>query len=71
MDPLDEYPTYGKVHDFLRDNLLDDDDPLSPPLSVVADDFTLPPGSRAHIRDFNSGTNRLVIGIDYGTTFTG
>jgi len=57
--------------DYLQDDLLgeDDDTHMSPLRSAIGDRVDFPPQVSAGTR--NVGANRLVIAIDYGTTFTG
>ena len=53
--------------DYLQDNLLDEDeDDLAPPTSKIVD-----PPKPLRQRGTPDGSSRLVIAIDYGTTFTG
>jgi hypothetical protein len=66
-----------KDSDYLNDNLLDEnEDDLLPPMPITDEPpkqplpLTLPlPLKRPSTLDL--GRNRLVIAIDYGTTFTG
>lgn len=54
--------------DYLKDNLLDgDEDDVSSTTFRTAESSKLPPQRDTH----DLGSNRLVIAIDYGTTFTG
>ena len=54
--------------DYLKDNLLGgDEDELSSPTFRAPESPKLPPQRGTH----DVGSSRLVIGIDYGTTFTG
>src|SRR6266700_2579894 len=50
-------PVPSSIEDYLNDNLLEQDDP--------------PPISNLPQRPRRDTSHRLVIGIDYGTTFTG
>lgn len=53
--------------DYLLDNLLDEDDDLAPPSPTFK---TVDPPKPLRQRGTPDGSPRLVIAIDYGTTFT-
>lgn len=65
--PDQDYLQDSPDQDYLQNNLLDEDeDDLAPPTFKIVD-----PPKLLRQRGTPDGSSRLVIAIDYGTTFTG